>query len=63
MSIVPVSSGPHECDLVLTSRSFPFTRYLVARCSDAFRTVVCVVVFKCPGWLMGVLDPSLYILF
>ena len=25
----------------------------------AFRTVICVVVFKCPGWLMVALDPSL----
>ena len=60
MSMVPVSSSTHECDLVSTSRSFPFTRYLVARCSNAFRTVICVVVFKCPGWLMVAFDPSLY---
>ena len=57
--MVPVSSRPHECDLVSTLRSFPFTRYLVARCSNAFRTVICVVVFKCPCWLMVALDPSL----
>ena len=63
VSMVPVSSRPHECDLVSTSRSFPFTRYLVARCSNAFRTVICAVVFKCPGWLMVAFDPSLYIKF
>jgi hypothetical protein len=57
--MVPVSSRPQQCDFTLTSESFPFTRYLVALCSSALRTVMCVVVFKCPGWQIVVQDPSL----
>jgi hypothetical protein len=61
--MVPVSSRPQQCDRALSSVSLPFTRYLVARYSNAFRTVICVVVFKCPGWLMVEQDPSLFIKF
>ena len=61
--MVPVSSRPQECDLAPTSESFPFTWYLVGRCSNAFRMVGYVVVFKCPGWFMVVLDPSPYLKF
>jgi hypothetical protein len=57
--MVPVSSRPQQCDLTSTLESFPFTQYLVALCSSALRTVMCVVVFKCPGWQIVVQDPSL----
>jgi hypothetical protein len=58
VSIVPVSSRPQLCVLVLVYASLPLTQYLVERCSNALRTVVCVVVFS-PCWCIAAMDPSL----
>ena len=58
VSMVPVLSRPQLCVLVLASASLPLTRYLVACCSNAMRTVVCVVVLS-PCWRIAAIDSSL----